>query len=82
MNKKEYNKKYRDDHKDTMREYMKVYKQDYKEYCDEYNKEYYMRRRHEQSQCPCGGHYSFSGRYLHYRTKKHIKYTEKTHQMV
>ena len=74
-----WGKQYRDDNKEHMKQYarehkeaisvrMKKYRQD--------NEEKLSILRNRKINCPCGGKYTHSNRVVHFRTKKHMKYSE------
>lgn len=63
----DYQKIYRDTHKENKKGYM-----------EEYNKSYYekMKSGLVTVQCDCGGHYSIYTKARHVKSKKHLKFFE------
>ena len=61
---KEYKKEYRESNKDKLVNYQKEYRNIDKDKINEKHK------------CECGGKYTHKHKSIHFKTKKHIQYTE------
>jgi hypothetical protein len=86
---KEYQKEYHNDNKEYQKEYHKEYYNDNKDKIKEYDKEYrklnkdnIARNRKEKHECECGGKYTHENKSKHFKTKKHIQYTEQQNEEV
>ena len=77
---KEYEKKYREEHKDKIKEYRAKYKEDHKDCVLEYNKKYYENKKDDVKQkglvkvtCDCGVEVEKWHLSRHKKTKKHVE---------
>jgi hypothetical protein len=60
-------KKYYEDNKDKIQEIQKQYREDNKDKLQQY--------KNEKHHCVCGGKYTTSSKAKHFKTKRHLKYT-------
>jgi hypothetical protein len=76
---KEYHKEYYNDNKEYQKEYHKEYCNDNKDIIARNKKEYRklnLEKLTEKHECLCGGKYTCENKSQHFKSKKHIKYTE------
>jgi len=75
--KKQYQKKHYENNKEEIAKQMKQYYENNKEQIKEYyekNKEAFRLKANQKYICSCGGHYTYSSKAKHMKTKKHINY--------
>jgi hypothetical protein len=77
---KEQQKEYRENNIEKIKDYSKDYRENNKNKILEYKKIYDLNNQEklrEKFNCDCGGHYTFHGKAIHQKTKKHLLYLDK-----
>jgi hypothetical protein len=80
-------KEYRETNKEKYKKLKKEWDEKNKEHCKKYQKDYnktnsmnYYKNNQsklkEKFDCPCGGKYTYAGKYQHNKTKKHLEFME------
>jgi hypothetical protein len=81
----EYNKEYRESNKDNIARNKKEYYNNNKHKIQGKKKDYYNSNKkiiNEKHKCECGGKYTYGNKSQHFKSNKHIKYTEQQNEKV